>query len=171
MHAHLSREVATLLQSLSVLIVEDNSFTRKVNRSLLANIGVKTIHEAVDGIDGLEAICRYAPDLVIVDWNLPLVSGAELLRTVRSPHNFPLPDVPVIVLSGHSERWRIMEAQRLGANEFLIKPVSARAILDRIVSIFRNPRPIVRLANYYGPQPRGAFGQLLQGLASGVAAQ
>jgi len=171
MYTRMSRDITTLLSSLSVLIVEDNSFTRKVNRSLLANIGIKTIHEAVDGIDGLEAICRYAPDLVIVDWNLPLVSGAELLRTVRSPQNFPLPDVPVIVLSGHSERWRIMEAQRLGANEFLIKPVSARAVLDRVISIFRNPRPIVRLANYYGPQPRGAFGQLLQGQASAVAAQ
>jgi two-component system, chemotaxis family, chemotaxis protein CheY len=80
MHAHVSRDVATLLQSLRVLVVEDNSFTRKVNRGLLAHLGVRTIHEAPDAIAGLEAIRTCAPDLVIVDWNLPMVSGAELVR-------------------------------------------------------------------------------------------
>jgi len=162
MHAHLSSEVAALAHSLSVLIVEDNSFTRKVSRGLLAHLGIKTIHEAADGVAGLEAIRRYAPDLVIVDWNLPLLSGAELVRTVRSPDTFSLPDVPIIMLTCHGERWRVIEAQRAGANEFLVKPVSAQAILDRIVSIFKNPRPMVRLGSYYGPQPRGAFEQFLR---------
>src|SRR5215216_5627517 len=171
MHAHASRDVATLLQSLSVLVVEDNSFTRKVNRGLLAHLGIRTIHEAPDAIAGLEAIRTCAPDLVIVDWNLPMVSGAELVRMVRSPDTFPLPDVPIIVLTCHGERWRVIEAQRRGANEFLVKPASAQAILDRIVSIFMNPRPIVQLPNYYGPRPREAFMQFLrhQGNPQGAA--
>ena len=162
MHPHLSPEITSLLQSLTVLVVEDNSFTRRINRGMLAHLGVKTIHEAVDGADGLEAIRRYAPDLVIVDWDLPLVSGAELVRMVRSPKAFPLPDVPIIVLTCHGERWRVIEAQRCGANEFLVKPASARALLDRIVSIFMKPRPMVQLPNYYGPQPRAAFMQFLR---------
>jgi CheY-like chemotaxis protein len=162
MHPHLSPEITSLLQSLTVLVVEDNSFTRRINRGMLAHLGVKTIHEAVDGADGLEAIRRYAPDLVIVDWDLPLVSGAELVRMVRSPKTFPLPDIPIIVLTCHGERWRVIEAQRCGANEFLVKPASARALLDRIVSIFMKPRPIVQLPNYYGPQPRAAFMQYLR---------
>src|SRR5262245_8010229 len=129
MQAHLSPEVTTLLHSLSVLIIEDNSFTRKINRGLLSHIGVKTIHEAADGIAGLEAIQTYAPDLILVDWNLPLVNGAELVGMVRSPHTFPFPDIPIIILTGHAERWRVIEAQRRGANEFLVKPVSAQALL------------------------------------------
>jgi len=162
MHAPLSRDISGLLSSLRVLIVEDNSFTRKVSRGQLAHLGVKTIYEAVDGADGLDAIRKYAPDLVIVDWDLPVVTGAELVRMVRSPHTFPLPDIPIIVLTCHGERWRVIEAQRCGANAFLVKPASAQAVLDRIVAIFMNPRPMVHLPNYYGPQPRGAFMQYLR---------
>src|SRR5262245_3218086 len=166
MHAPLSREISTLLAGLRVLIVEDNSFTRKVNRGLLAHLGVKTIHEANDGADGLDAIRKYAPDLVIVDWDLPHLTGAELVRMVRSPRTFPMPDIPIIVLTCHGERWRVIEAQRCGAHEFLVKPASAQAVLDRIVSIFMNPRPMVQLPNYYGPQPRGAFLQYLRHCAT-----
>jgi two-component system, chemotaxis family, chemotaxis protein CheY len=162
MQVHQSPEIASLLTSLRVLIIEDNSFTRRINRALLAHVGIKTIYEAVDGISGLEGIRKYAPDLVVVDWDLPLLTGAELVRMVRSPSTFPLPDVPIIVLTCHGERWRVIEAQRCGANEFLVKPASAQAMLDRIVSIFKNPRPMVQLRNYYGPQPRGAFVQFLR---------
>ena len=162
MHAPLSRDISSLLSALRVLIVEDNSFTRRVNRGLLAHLGIKTIHEAVDGAAGLDAIRKLAPDLVIVDWDLPLLTGAELVRMVRSPQTFPLHDTPIIVLTCHGERWRVIEAQRCGAHEFLVKPASAQAILDRIVSIFMNPRPMVHLPNYYGPQPRAAFMQFLR---------
>src|SRR4051812_36144874 len=82
MHALLSREISSLMGGLRVLVVEDNSFTRKVNRGILAHLGIKTIHEAVDGADGLDAIRKYAPDLVIVDWDLPHLTGAELVRMV-----------------------------------------------------------------------------------------
>ena len=162
MHAHLSHDVVTLVQSLSIVVVEDNSFSQRVERSLLAHLGVKTIHEAADGAAGLEAIRQYEPDLVILDWNLPMLTGAELVRMVRSPRTFPWPDVPIIMLTVHSERWRVIQAQRLGVNEFLVKPVSAQAILDRIVAIFMHPRPIVHLPNYYGPAPRGLLAQDLK---------
>ena len=162
MHARLSHDVAKLVQSLSIVIVEDNSFTQKVQRGILAHLGVKEIHEAADGVAGLEAIRQYAPDLVIVDWNLPLLTGPELVRMVRSPHSFPLPDVPIIMLTMYVERWRVIQAQRLGAHEFLVKPVSAQTMLDRIVGIFMHPRPIVQLPNYYGPAPRGALAQFLR---------
>jgi two-component system, chemotaxis family, chemotaxis protein CheY len=82
------------------------------------------------------------------------LSGAELVRIVRSPGVFPMPDVPIIMLSGHGERWRVVEAVRLGVNEYLVKPVSAKAIYDRLVSIITQPRPAVQLGDYYGPEPR-----------------
>ena len=63
MHAHLSHDVVTLVQSLSIVVVEDNSFSQRVERSLLAHLGVKTIHEAADGAAGLEAIRQYEPDI------------------------------------------------------------------------------------------------------------
>jgi len=66
---------------------------------------------------------------------MPLLSGAELARIVRSPGVFPVPDVPIIMLSGHGERWRVLEAVQLGVNEYLVKSVSAKALYDRLVTI------------------------------------
>lgn len=151
------KDVEKLLQSLSVLIVDDNQYMRKIIRTLLVNVGVKNVYEATDGIDALEAIRMFGPDLVVLDWEMPLLDGRELVRIVRSPGVFPMPDVPIIMLSGHGERWRVVDAVRMGVNEFLMKPVSAKALLDRIVSILARPRPIVQYDGYYGPKPRKLF--------------
>jgi CheY-like chemotaxis protein len=148
------KRVETLLQDIEVLVVDDSPFMRKLVRNILNNIGVKNTIEAVDGLTGLEAIRLYAPDIVILDWEMPLLTGAELVRIVRSPGVFPMPDTPIIMLTAHVERWRIAEANRLGVNEFLKKPVSGKVLLDRIVSILLNPRPMVRIGDYYGPEPR-----------------
>jgi DNA-binding response OmpR family regulator len=137
-----------------VLVIDDNQYMRKVVRNLLTSIGVKNVHEAVDGVTGLEAIRMLAPSLVILDWEMPLLTGAELVRIVRSPGVFPVPDVPIIMLTGHGQRWRVVEAANLGVNEFLKKPVSGKALLDRITAILTKPRPMVRLGDYYGPEPR-----------------
>jgi CheY-like chemotaxis protein len=157
MHSIGPMKVEKVLQSLEVLVVEDNQYMRKVVRNILVNLGVKNIHEAADGIAGLEAIRMFAPDMVILDWEMPLLNGAELVRIVRSPGVFPVPDVPIIMLTAHVERWRVVEATRLGVHEFLKKPVSGKSLLDRMVSILTNPRPMVRLGDYYGPEPRRHF--------------
>ncbi|MEI7804997.1 MAG: response regulator [Hyphomicrobiales bacterium] len=143
-----------LVQQLSVLLVDDNQYMRHLVRSLLLNIGVRTVIEAADGIAGLEAIRTESPNLVILDWEMPLLNGPEFVRIVRSPGVFPVPDIPIIMLSGHGERWRIVEAAKLGVNEFLRKPVSAKSLLDRMISIVAKPRESVQLGDYYGPEPR-----------------
>jgi two-component system chemotaxis response regulator CheY len=143
---------------ISILLVDDNHYMRKIVRTLLNGIGIKKINEAVDGVAGLEAIRVSPPDIVILDWDLPLLNGGEFVRIVRSPGLFPMPDLPIIMLSSHGERSRVVEAIRLGVNEYLRKPVSAKMLFDRICAILTNPRPIVRIGDYYGPQPRRTFG-------------
>lgn len=144
----------TLLASLKVLVVDDEHYMRKVVRTMLMAIGVRTVYDAPDGINGLEAIRTYAPDLVIVDWGMPGLDGAGFVRMVRSPETFPYPDVPIIMLTGNGQRERVVEAMRVGVNEFLLKPVSSRGLQDRIVSVFAKPRRVVKQGNYYGPEPR-----------------
>jgi two-component system chemotaxis response regulator CheY len=143
-----------LIRSLKILIVDDDQAMRKVVRTMLTAIGVREIHDACDGMAGLQAICGLAPDIVIVDWEMPQVGGAEFIRSVRDPGSFPLPNVPIIVLSGHGERSCVVEAMQLGANEYLLKPVSTKSLFDRLVSIFAKPRPMVKIGDYYGPTPR-----------------
>jgi two-component system, chemotaxis family, chemotaxis protein CheY len=149
-----ARDVKKLVQSVRVLIVDDNQYQRNVIRMLLMNIGVKKLYEAGDGMAAIDTIRTVAPDLVILDWEMPFLNGPELVRMVRSPGVFPMPDIPIIMLSAHCERWRVVEAARLGVNEFLTKPISSAALLERIVANLANPRPSVKLHNYYGPEPR-----------------
>jgi CheY-like chemotaxis protein len=146
--------IAAQIQSLKVLIVDDETNMRKVTRGLLLAIGVRNIHEATDGMSGLDAIQRVAPDLVILDWEMPSPNGPEFVRLVRSPGVFPMPDVPIIMLTAYGERSRVIEAVRLGVDEYLLKPVSAKALQARIVSILGKPRHIVQKGDYYGPVPR-----------------
>jgi CheY-like chemotaxis protein len=153
------KELADRIQALCVLLVDDNQYMRKMVRNLLVNCGIKDIYEAGDGITALDTIRTVGPDVVVLDWEMPLLSGAELVRIVRSPGVFPMPDIPIIMLSGHGERWRVVEAARLGVNEYLVKPVSAKSLYDRLVSITLQPRPTVQLGDYYGPEPRKLAGE------------
>jgi two-component system, chemotaxis family, chemotaxis protein CheY len=147
-------DLEAMIQDLSILVVDDNQYMRKLVRNLLLNIGVRKVYEAGDGIAGLDAIRIVMPDIAIIDWELPLLNGAEFVRIVRSPGVFPFADIPIIMLSAHGERSRVVEAVRIGVNEYLCKPVSAQALLDRLTSIVAKPRPIVQLGDYYGPEPR-----------------
>src|SRR5262245_57943456 len=148
------KQIEELVKPAKVLIVDDEYYTRKVIRTLLALVGINNVHDAVDGESGLEAIAAYAPDVVLLDWEMPGMDGAEFTRRVRSPERFPLPNVPIIMLTGHGERSRVLEAVRLGVHEFLLKPVSSNALMVRIASVFSKPRPIVHRGDYYGPEPR-----------------
>jgi len=147
-------DIAQRLTALRVLIVDDEPTMRRVTRSLLQAIGVKIIHEAGDGRAGLEAISSFAPDVVILDWEMPSPNGPEFVRTVRSPESFCRPDVALIMLTGYGERSRVIEAVNLGVNDFLLKPVSTKALLGRLVSLIIQPRRMVKSGDYYGPEPR-----------------
>src|SRR5689334_4107286 len=157
MNSALTKLLQPQIAALRVLVVDDDHHMRKVVRTMLAAIGVTKVFEAGDGAAGLDAICKNNPDLVIVDWEMPNIDGAQFVRMVRSPGTFPVPDVPIIMLSGHGDRWRVVEAARIGAHEYLLKPVSTRALHERIAAIVTIPRPFITLDDYYGPAPRKLF--------------
>jgi CheY-like chemotaxis protein len=123
-----TRPVSPRIQALKVLIVDDEHYMRKVTRTILTAIGVKTILEAPDGMAGLELARTQLPHLLIIDWEMPVIDGAQLVRMIRTPGEFPAPDVPIIMLSAHSDHRRVVESARIGANEFVRKPVSIKTL-------------------------------------------
>ena len=145
--------VKQLMRLIKVVVVDDRHMMRKVIRALLASIGVERIFEAGDGVSGLEAICSVAPHLVLLDWDMPTMNGAEFVRKVRAPGVFPQPEVPIVVLSGHRDESCAAEARRLGVNEYLVKPVLGRTLSDCILAVIAKPRPFVQIGDYYGPEP------------------
>ena len=154
MGVHKAQSPKVLVGLLTVLIVDDAYYSRKIVRTLLSAIGVTKIVEAEDGASGLAAIQAHNPDIVLLDWEMPGMNGADFMRRVRSPETFIYPAVPVIMVTSHGEKSRVMEAMNLGVHEFLVKPVSSNALLARIVGVVTRPRPMVRRGNYYGPEPR-----------------
>ena len=150
----MQNDVTARLSSARILLVDDEQYMHKVVRTMLIGMGVRYIHEAQDGPTGLDMIRNQAPDVVILDWEMPGLNGASFVRMVRSPSTFPLPDVPIIMLTGHGERARVIEAVCVGVNEFLLKPVSTNALRDRVTAVLCNPRRMVSSGPYYGPTPR-----------------
>ena len=155
-------KLAARLANTKIVIVDDEHYMRKVVRTMLMGIGVRTVYEAHDGPKGLDMIRSVGPDVVILDWEMPGLDGAGFVRMVRSPGTFPLPNIPIIMLTGHGERSRVIESVQVGVNEFLLKPVSSKALKDRMIAVLTNPRPFVRNGDYYGPAPR----KLLPGIHS-----
>jgi YesN/AraC family two-component response regulator len=137
-----------------VLVVDDEHYMRKVVRTLLMSLGVRSIYEAPSALSGLDLIRTTTPDVVIVDWEMPGLDGRGFVRMVRSPETFPYPDIPIIMLTGHGEHSRVLEAMQCGIHEFLLKPVSSKSLSDRLSAVLNDPRKLVRKGEYYGPEPR-----------------
>jgi two-component system chemotaxis response regulator CheY len=139
-----AKDGEAVIRSARVLIADDEFTMRKVIRTLLLSVGVTDVHDAGDGASGLAAISALDPDVVILDWQMAGMNGPEFVRQVRSADAFAHPNVPIIMLTGHGEQSRVIEAMRLGVHEFLVKPVSGKALQERLASVLLNPRPMVK---------------------------
>jgi len=149
-----SNPIEIRLQGLNILIVDSNSYMRRLTRSMLMNLGAKSVMEAADGLAALEKIRALDPDVMLLEWDMPVLNGMEVMRIVRSPGVFPRPNLPVIMLTNRCHRFYVVEALRGGVHEFLLKPTSPKALRDRLISIVFNPRPMMKLGDCYVPKPR-----------------
>lgn len=151
----------------AILIVDDDTYYRKIIRSLLTSFGVKRIYEAGDGAQALEVMQQFRPDVVIVDLEMPMLNGTEMIKLVRNPQSSSHATVPIILATGHTERGRIQEAIALGVNAILVKPFSAKTLLQRLDFVVNHPRPFVHAGGYFGPMQHN--NALLEKTERGVA--
>jgi CheY-like chemotaxis protein len=151
------------LESLRFLIVDDNQHMRRIVRMLVMSYGARKICEAEDGASALETFQSQAPDIVITDWAMPVFDGVELTKMLRNPDTSPNPYVPIIMMTGHSIKSRIIEARDSGVTEFVCKPLSARDLYTRIISAVLKPRPFIKASAYFGPDRRRFFNPAYKG--------
>ncbi len=142
------------LQRLSVLIVDDNQNMRELIRAILQAFGIVNIYDGRDGKHGISKIRDFSIDLVITDWIMEPDDGLALVKWVRTSPDSPDNFLPIIMVTGHTEKARITEARDAGINEFMAKPISAKALYRRLVSVIENPRQFVRTKTYFGPDRR-----------------
>lgn len=139
------------LEALSILVIDDQPFFRVLLTEVLKGLGVTKIAVAVDGEDGFTAFTQIRPDVVITDWMMPKLDGIEMTRRIRTLSDDDLQKVPVILVTAKSERRQIEAARGSGIDEFLLKPISAKSICDRLREVIEKPRPFVKFATYTGP--------------------
>ena len=84
-----NKQIEKMLQGLTILVVDDNAHMRRLTRMMLTNLGAKSVLEAPDGLAALEVIRTADPDVMLLDWDMPVLNGIEVLRIVRSPGVFP----------------------------------------------------------------------------------
>src|SRR4029079_4719620 len=105
------------IRRLGILVVDHNAYMRRLTRTMLVNLGAKLVLEGADRLAALDIIRNQDPDVILLERDVPILSGHELLRIVRSPDLFPRPNLPVIMLTKDARRAHIAEALRLGATE------------------------------------------------------
>lgn len=139
------------LHQLRVFIVDDNEHMRILLRTLLRALGVHMLHEFGDGGAALAHLGAVQPDFILVDLNMAPMDGLTFTRTLRRLPEGQSCVIPVVMITGHTERRRIEAARDAGVNEILAKPINTQSLFQRIEQIIYRPRPFVKSPGYIGP--------------------
>jgi two-component system chemotaxis response regulator CheY len=120
--------------NMSVLIVDDFATMRRILRNILKQIGFHDISEAEDGKTALTELKKKKCDLILCDWNMPEMSGLELLNTMKSDDG--LKGVPFVMVTAEAQKDNILEAIKAGVNSYVVKPFTAETIEVKLKKVF-----------------------------------
>ena len=141
------------ISSLNILVLEKHLLVRQLLTDVFREFGVPTVQSTADPGKAWEMFVNFPVDIVLSDWTYGL-DGMAFLRKLRQDENSPNPYIPVIVITANTELSHVLQARDTGTTEFLAKPVSARHIYLRIISVIENNRPFVRASSFFGPDRR-----------------
>lgn len=119
---------------MKILIVDDFSTMRRIIKNLLRDLGFTNTQEADDGVTALPMLRNGEFDFLVTDWNMPGMSGIELLKAVRADAN--LSAMPVLMVTAEAKRDQIIEAAQAGVNGYVVKPFTAQVLKEKIEKIF-----------------------------------
>jgi len=119
---------------MKVMLVDDSKTMRTIQRNILMQLGYKEIEEACDGQDALSKVSAFAPELLLVDWNMPNMDGLTLLQTIRATPN--LKHLPVLMITAEAKKENIIAAAQAGASGYIVKPFTAGTLSEKLNKIF-----------------------------------
>lgn len=121
-------------KDMKILIVDDFSTMRRIVKNLLRDLGFNNTAEADDGQSAWPMLQTGKFDFLVTDWNMPVMDGLELLRTVRADEK--LKDMPVLMVTAEAKRDQIVIAAQAGVNGYVVKPFTAIILKEKIDKIF-----------------------------------
>ncbi|EXF91026.1 chemotaxis protein CheY (plasmid) [Pseudomonas fluorescens HK44] len=119
---------------MKILIVDDFSTMRRIIKNLLRDLGFTNTYEADDGTTALPMLKNGSFDFLITDWNMPGMSGIDLLSYVRADDR--IKHLPVLIVTAEAKREQIIKAAQAGVNGYVIKPFTAQVLKEKIEKIF-----------------------------------
>jgi DNA-binding response OmpR family regulator len=127
---------------MKVLIVDDSPQIRMLAKDILGAGWAIDARECADGRAAVEAL-SWRPDLVLVDYEMRPMNGVDFTRLLRQGAGGADPRTPVIMMTGHADREHVMAARKAGVDGFIVKPLTIRAVLERVQAVLERPRRVV----------------------------
>jgi two-component system chemotaxis response regulator CheY len=121
-------------KNLKILVVDDFSTMRRIVRNLLKELGYTNVDEAEDGVAALQKLKGGNFQFVVTDWNMPNMTGIELLRAIRA--DVALKPLPVLMITAEAKKENIIEAAQSGASGYIVKPFTAATLEEKLNKIF-----------------------------------
>lgn len=123
-------------KNMNILVVDDFSTMRRIITNVLRQLGFDNILEAEDGSKALEVLEAEKVDFVITDWNMPQMSGLDLLKAIRASDDEERANIPVLMVTAEALQENIIAAAKAGVNNYIIKPFDANTLAEKINKIF-----------------------------------
>ena len=121
---------------MKVLIVDDFATMRRIVRNVLKQVGLTSIVEADNGKAALKVLKKESIDLILCDWNMPEMSGIDLLKAVKSDD--ALKNIPFVMVTAEAQKENILEAVKAGVSSYIVKPFTAETVSEKLNTIFKN---------------------------------
>jgi len=121
--------------NLKFLVVDDFATMRRIIRNLLKELGFSNVDEAEDGVNALQKLRSEQFDFVVSDWNMPNMTGIDLLRNIRADEQ--LKGLPVLMVTAEAKKENIIAAAQAGASGYVVKPFTAATLDEKLKKIFQ----------------------------------
>lgn len=142
------------LASVHVLIADPDTRIAEVVRRVLQGFGFNNISLVKDGQAAMDRMKNENIDLLICEWDMKPVGGLELIQYIRKDPTSPTFDLPIIMLTGQTERYHVEEARDNGVTEYLAKPFTAKTLSHRLIQVIEHPRMFIQAPSFVGPDRR-----------------
>ncbi|MEW6328279.1 MAG: chemotaxis response regulator CheY [Thermodesulfobacteriota bacterium] len=122
-------------KNMRILVVDDFNTMRRIVKNILKQLGFENVGEVENGQEALAVLKNEKFDFVITDWNMPVMTGLDLLKAIKA--DAALKDIPVMMVTAEAQQQNIVEAVKSGASNYIVKPFTAEVLGEKINKIFK----------------------------------
>jgi two-component system, chemotaxis family, chemotaxis protein CheY len=121
--------------NMKILVVDDMSTMRRIVKNIMKQLGFANVEEAENGQDALDKLRAESFGFVISDWNMPVMTGIDLLRAIRADDK--LKAIPVLMVTAEAQKENLVEAIKAGVSNYIVKPFTAEVLQEKMSKIFK----------------------------------